>query len=153
MSESSDLQFTDRYEALGIERPSLLTVCRGHCEGVGVVPVFIDSPTAAAERKKQGRTIYQPDDATDPELVALWRAAEAQAPAADGWHFVTCPQCKGTGKRQGRFPRLRNLPNDLYSRWRFFRSCILNMDCRVEPQARWSRLKHLKLALPLLFKR
>jgi hypothetical protein len=147
-----DVQFTDRYEALGMDPPSLLTVCRGQCEGDGVVPVFIDSPAANAELKRQGRTISKPADETDPELVALWKAAEAEAPADDGWHFVTCPQCKGTGKRQGRFPRLRNLPNVLRCQWRFFRGCVLNMECRVDPAARWSRLKHLKLALPILFR-
>ncbi|WP_329217230.1 hypothetical protein [Streptomyces microflavus] len=149
MSDFSGVQFTDRYEALGIQRPSLLTICRGQCEGVGFAPVFIDTPAAAERRGPDG---VRSQDEADPELVALWREAEAASPSDDGWHFVTCPQCKGTGKRQGRFPKLRNLPNDLYSRWRFFRSCILNMDCRVEPQARWSRLKHLKLALPILFK-
>lgn len=144
-----DVQFTDRYDALGIEPPSLLTVCRGQCEGVGVVPVFIDSPELAERRRPDA---ISSADETEPELVALWRAAEANAPAEDGWHFVTCPQCEGTGKRQGSFPKLRNLPNVLYSRWRFFRGCVLNMECRVEPEARWSRLKHLKLALPILFK-
>ncbi|MFE9003096.1 hypothetical protein ACFYOY_13285 [Streptomyces sp. NPDC007875] len=148
-----DVQFTDRYEALGIAPPNLLTVCRGQCEGTGVVPVFIDSPAVNAELKKQGRTICQPSSETDSKLVALWREAENESHASDGWHFVSCPECQGTGKRQGRFPKLRNLPNVLRSRWRFFRSCILNMDCRVEPNARWSRLKHLRLALPILLKR
>jgi hypothetical protein len=148
----TDIEFTDRYDALGITPPSLFTVCRGHCDGIGAVPVFIDSPIVSAALKRQGRTIHKPEDATDPELVALWHAAEAESPAEDGWHFVTCPQCKGTGKRQGRFPWRRNLPNLLAGRWRFFRSCILNMDCRVDPAGRWSRLKHLKLALPILFK-
>jgi hypothetical protein len=145
----NDIQFTDRYEALGITPPSLLTVCRGQCEGVGVAPVFIDTPAAAERRGPNG---IRSADETDPELVALWHEAEAASPAEDGWHFVTCPECKGSGKRQGRFPKLRNLPNLLRSRWRFFRGCVLNMECRVEPEARWSRLKHLKLALPILFK-
>lgn len=132
-----NIQFTDRYEALGMHPPSLLTVCRGQCEGVGVVPV----------------KVCKPEDETDPALIALWNQAEAESHATDGWHFVTCPQCHGTGKRQGRFPRLRNLPNLVRGRWRFFRGCVLNMDCRAEPEARWSQLKHLKIALPILFKR
>jgi hypothetical protein len=145
-----DVQFTDRYEALGIEPPSLLTVCRGQCEGTGVVPVFMDTPTAAQRRGRNG--IVGPDE-TDPELIRQWRIAEALDPSDDGWHFVTCPRCIGTGKRRGRFPRLHNLPNLVHCQWRFFRSCILNMDCRVDPDARWSRVKHLKLAVPILFGR
>ena len=143
------MQFTDRYEALGIDPPSLLTVCRGQCEGTGRIPVFMNTPTLAASRPADWIGCQ---DETDRKLVALWHEAEATEPTDDGWHFVTCPQCNGTGKRQGHFPRLSNLPNALYARWRFFRGCILNMDCRVDPDARWSRLKHLKLALPILFR-
>jgi hypothetical protein len=143
------VQFTDRYEALGIPQPNLHTVCRGQCEGTGAIPVFIDTPAATARRGASG---VKSSDATDPRLVELWQQAEDAAPADDGWHFVTCPDCAGTGKRRGRFPRLRNLPHVLYCRWRFFRGCVLNMDCRVDPGGRWSRLKHLKLALPILLK-
>lgn len=69
---------SDRYSALGIPRPHPETVCRGKCEGVGLVPVKRDAPA--------------PFD-------ALWLAAEAKSPTDDGYHFVTCPACKGTGKR------------------------------------------------------
>lgn len=34
----TQIEFTDRYQAMGIRPPSLLTVCRGHCEGTGVRP-------------------------------------------------------------------------------------------------------------------
>jgi hypothetical protein len=28
---------------------------------------------------------------------ALWLAAEAKQHAEDGWHFVQCPDCDGSG--------------------------------------------------------
>ena len=77
----ADVQFTDRYDALGIRRPSTLTVCAGLCEGTGHVPV---------------RSL---DAETDPRLRELWQQAESAAPSDDGWHFVRCPDCGGTGKR------------------------------------------------------
>lgn len=68
----------DRYDALGMARPDPATICRGQCEGTGVVPVSLpESDTALAE---------------------LWHQAEANEPASDGWHFVVCPTCDGTGK-------------------------------------------------------
>ena len=72
------IKITDRYQALGMAAPDPETMCGGQCEGVGRVPVTED------------------DD--DPAFRALWRSAEDANPAADGWHFVDCPDCDGTGK-------------------------------------------------------
>jgi hypothetical protein len=92
-----DVQFTDRYEALGIPRPSTLTCCTGSCEGTGHVPVFIDTSAAATKRGASGcRPV---DEELDPRLRELWQQAEATHPTDDGWHFVRCPDCEGTGKR------------------------------------------------------
>ena len=71
--------FTDRYEALGVSYPDPETMCRGECEGTGWVPV-----------KK---------DDKDTTFRALWEAAEKESPTDDGWHFVRCPVCAGTGKK------------------------------------------------------
>lgn len=76
-----DVQFVDRYSALGIPRPDPMTMCQGPCEGVGLVPV------------RSG------DD--DPELRRRWEEAEEKNPADDGWHFVVCPSCEGTRLREG----------------------------------------------------
>jgi len=35
------IQFTDRYDALGIPQPDPETMCRGYCEGMGIVPVAV----------------------------------------------------------------------------------------------------------------
>lgn len=73
------MEFTDRYQALGIPYPEEETMCLGQCEGTGRVPVA-------------------KDDMEEP-FHRLWIEAEAKNPSDDGWHFVKCPDCNGTGKR------------------------------------------------------
>ena len=72
------IEFTDRYQALGIPYPDPDTVCHGQCEGTGWVPIARD-------------------DTREP-WRALWLEAEAKQPTDDGWLFVKCPDCVGTGK-------------------------------------------------------
>ena len=72
-------EWTDRYQALGIPYPGVTTMCEGQCEGTGTVPVASD------DREEPFRT--------------LWLDAEAKSPADDGYHFVICPACNGTGKQ------------------------------------------------------
>lgn len=71
--------FTDRYQALGIDYPDPETMCDDQCEGTGVVPCAKDDH--------------------DPIYQKLWREAEERKTSDDGWHFVKCPGCNGTGKR------------------------------------------------------
>lgn len=75
-----EIEFTDRYQALGIPCPDPLTVCKGQCEGTGFVPVASD-------------------DLNDP-WFRLWREAHRAAGEheCDGYHFVRCPDCAGSGK-------------------------------------------------------
>lgn len=75
------IEFTDRYQALGIPYPNRETMCHGQCEGIGLVP-----------HKKEDK----PDGLYDP----LWDEAHEKAGEhdCDGWHFVTCPTCNGSGK-------------------------------------------------------
>ena len=75
----SKIEFTDRYQALGIPNPDVKTMCEGQCEGTGVVPIGSD-------------------DMEEP-FRTLWLEAEIKKPADDGTHFVKCPECKGTGKK------------------------------------------------------
>ena len=74
-------EIVDRYSVLGIPRPDPKTICDGFCEGTGIVP------------------IKQNDK--DPVFQKLWEEAEAKEHADDGWHFVTCPICHGTGRKPG----------------------------------------------------
>lgn len=78
---SDENEYTDRYKALGMPYPDPATVCRGPCEGIGCYPVKDDDP--------------------DEQERALWLAqhAEAGRHECDGWHFVKCPDCNGTGKK------------------------------------------------------
>lgn len=93
-----DFTFADRYSALGIPRPNPDTICKGACEGTGKLPVF---------RMKAGlelsvvRLLWETPGDTDKRLTELWNEAEEKHPSKDGWHFVECPDCGGTGKRRG----------------------------------------------------
>jgi hypothetical protein len=82
-----ETEFTNRYQALGLAEPDPATMCLGACEGTGMVPVNY----APAKAGGIG---------PDPDLTykAAWEAAEAASPAEDGWHFVKCLGCGGSGK-------------------------------------------------------
>lgn len=73
------MEFTDRYKALGIPYPDPQTMCAGQCEGLGIYPVHFD----------------------DKAEFRRWHEAHAQSGEhnCDGWHFIKCPDCLGTGKR------------------------------------------------------
>ena len=73
------IEATDRY---GGRYPDPKTVCLGQCEGMGAVPVHRDNPN-----DEEGK------------WHDLWLVAEEGSPADDGYHFVKCPTCNGTGKR------------------------------------------------------
>jgi hypothetical protein len=75
------VDFTSRYDALGIPDPDPATMCTGDCEGTGWVPVKADDENV----------LYRD----------LWNIAEATSKTDDGWHFVSCPACGGTGLRLG----------------------------------------------------
>lgn len=74
-----EMPLTDRYQELGIPYPDPETMCKGQCEGVGLVPI------GRSEKEEPWYT--------------LWLEAEKKCPTDDGWHFVCCPDCGGTGKR------------------------------------------------------
>lgn len=78
-----EIVFTDRYSALGIPLPDPATVCLGFCEGTGFIPV-----KQGKERNAEFKRL------ADAEHLKCEDAGEC-----DGWHFITCPDCKGTGKR------------------------------------------------------
>lgn len=75
----------DRYTATGRPYPKRETMCRGKCEGMGVYPY-----------RKNPRPGLTRSDAED----ALWDALEKKRPTDDGYHFIRCAECKGTGLRE-----------------------------------------------------
>lgn len=77
---STEFEFEDRYSALGVPYPDPETMCKGPCEGLGVVPVTADDE--------------------DERYAELWKEAESIEMSDDGWHFVKCLDCGGTGKRE-----------------------------------------------------
>jgi hypothetical protein len=88
------MQLTDRYDALGMPHPDEETMCQGHCEGTGYVPVYMPEYDPKYDPKSSVST-----EVDDPEFIELFLQAEMEFPTDDGWHFVKCPDCDGTGRR------------------------------------------------------
>lgn len=86
------IEYSDRYVATGRPYPDPETMCPGPCEGMGVVPIY--RPQA-----DQKASLIQGPDEDDPRYIVLWEEAEQKKPCTDGWHFVTCLDCGGTGLR------------------------------------------------------
>lgn len=76
---------TNRYEALGLPLPDPKTMCKGQCDGLGFYPC-------------------KNDEEIEPIELAAW-LDQHNAPDAhddddgkcDGWHFIKCFECAGTG--------------------------------------------------------
>ena len=86
------MEYNDRYSVMGIGRPDPETMCSGQCEGTGLIPVWMTTPGA--------RMDCRPDESeTDETLKNLWLEAEKKEKTNDGYHFVKCPDCGGSGKR------------------------------------------------------
>jgi len=69
---SEQLQYSDRYSALGIKPGT----CSGPCEGTGFYP----------HRAHLDMKVCEYGDREDGMLC-------------DGWHFVSCHECDGTGNK------------------------------------------------------
>jgi len=99
----SEYEFTDRYQALGIPYPNPETVCQGQCEGTGCYPEDdITTPEWQEQHMRNHTWKYT--------ISTMWRHKEwwywkfllkdaLNNFPCDGWHFVVCQDCKGTGKR------------------------------------------------------
>lgn len=79
MSDTTEtvIEFTDRY---GGRTPSWLRGCHGPCEAMGCYPQHEgDASMTAHERAEVARL-------------------RAECPTEDGWYFVRCPECDGSGR-------------------------------------------------------
>lgn len=77
--------FTDRYAACGVPYQDPKTVCRGGCEGLGFYP------TTCRTNPRWLRAHWR----------AVWRSLGIHLFKCDGWHFVECERCHGTGRVAG----------------------------------------------------
>lgn len=103
-SESSMIHATDRYAAFGVSYPNPETVCAGPCEGLGCYPQFLAGPWL----RPTAATLVNDEEPTEEEIkhwheVHLTAQHEvSQSPPyekiCDGWHFIKCPDCDGSGK-------------------------------------------------------
>lgn len=104
MKESERFETTDRYKAMGIPYPDPETMCKGPCEGTGFYPQFLAGPWL-----KPSALRLMSEDASEEE-IRRWHEVHlvsehdvSQEPpyerVCDGWHFIRCPDCEGSGKR------------------------------------------------------
>lgn len=75
------VEISDRYSATGTPRPDPVTVCKGHCEGMGYYPTKDLDDIERAE--KDGRLIH----------------SQKEDPSELNYAWVRCEPCSGTGKR------------------------------------------------------
>lgn len=87
---------TDRY---GGHYPDPRTACN-ECDAMGVFPLFDERGMTAFHRCRYDAVM--PIDALTEGKRALWERAHADAGDhnCDGWHFVACPSCGGSGKTE-----------------------------------------------------
>ena len=86
-----EIEFTDRY---GGRAPSWLRGCHADCEAMGYVPIFME---VGVETRLPDALSMESE--TIPAYIKAWKTAHAEPheTLCDGWHFVTCPDCDGTG--------------------------------------------------------
>ena len=89
----TELKFTDRYQALGIPYPDVDTMCKGQCEGTGWYPENDQEDALWLEAHQKAHTIRQ-------RTRIAWKYNDIKHlfHKCDGWHFIKCPDCDGTGK-------------------------------------------------------
>ena len=115
----TEIEFSTRYDALGIALPAPDKVCDGLCEGTGIIPYHRNDPDLKYNHKLRRQWREKHKECGDRKET--WKAVfffikERQFRVAyhtlldyknwikcDGWHFLKCPDCNGTGnKPQGR---------------------------------------------------
>lgn len=84
------IEFVDRYGAMGIPSPNAWTGCKGGCEGVGIHPQRFEQWEGTPEAKRP-RLCPQRDE----------NGAWSPFPPEDGWAWVYCAGCGGTGRKIG----------------------------------------------------
>ena len=118
--KGKEVEVVDRYSIVGIPRPNPWTVCRGHCEGMGFYPS--NDPSS-----------------WPPGTRPLGIPMEGEG-VDDGWRFITCDKCNGTGRRiAGRLGYYLDLLYTYYYPFHYARWSVF--EGRFEDQTFWDALK------------
>ena len=102
-------EFTDRYKALCVPYPDPETMCPGDCEGIGFYPLSRFPTPRLKSRVAAWKLAHAKRCSINGRLKSLWKAVtrldriylSMAMTRCDGWHFVRCEVCGGTGKRVG----------------------------------------------------
>ena len=101
--EDMGVEVCSRYGEGSAAFPDPATICSGQCEGMGYYPQHRDwseegAPSVAwdeAHRRGHGPVAFF----RILRLTRDLRYALREATRCDGWHFIVCEQCGGTGRR------------------------------------------------------
>lgn len=103
----SEFEFTDRY---GGSYPDPSTVCRGQCEGIGRYPQHASDSAMTNEEHAKWMEEHARAHSYRFMFGSLlkhlewwyWRSVLVDmlfGLPCDGYHFIECADCNGTGKR------------------------------------------------------
>ena len=116
-----EIEFTDRY---GGRPPSWLRGCFGDCEATGYYPVSAHVPDDAPE----DWAIANIPALTERERAEVERRIAIGQRQPDGWYFLMCPDCKGSG-RCSWFTTVTRIPRWLWRGVCFMRANSPMMFC------------------------
>lgn len=128
-----ETMYTSRY---GGRLPSWLRACHGMCEAMGVYPVKGHDPDGSAMLHLAGQPL------TSDEALAVERRIAAGQRESDGWYFIPCPDCHGTGRVSWAVTVLR-IPRWIWKGLAFLRWGLRN---DVHPPT-WSFWKRFRVTL------
>lgn len=122
---SEQYVFVDRYSATGTPYPDSETMCKGQCEGMGCVPISLPKSTDSCYENEpltndpEWRQLWEDAHAKNCNPLGIirelwrnkrwwywksmgrdiWRWVLGKG-YCNGWHFVKCIECNGTGKNE-----------------------------------------------------
>lgn len=85
---TENFEFVDRY---GGHYPDPKTMCAGQCEGFGFYPHRLTDEDATPEENRRWWIAHRDVNSHYDEQIKVYEEC-------DGVHFITCPDCEGSGK-------------------------------------------------------